>query len=483
MNHPARFASALVFVAASWLAHAADIPPDATDWIDADTGHRIIRLSTVPGSRTLYFHDNSYTPQGDKLIFEIASGGIGMIDITKLGVTPPQSEIAIEGGRGSYAARRTREIYFVRGGAQGGGRGARGAVAPGAPANPAAGAAPAAATTAALPPAPDASPAAGARGGRGGGGGGFGGGEVFAFNVDTKAERKVPNATRALINADETFTLSTIAAEDPSGATPKPAFREPKPQLERMFPGKKLTDLTPEQQYAVNKEEGLARRAVNPTGMAYIFTNLKTGEAKTVGYQYGSLNHMQFSPTDPTMLLYCYEGTWHEVDRVWTIRTDGTEQTLRHKRTMDMEIAGHEWWAFDGKSIWLDLQTPRSQVFWIAGVDLASGKETRYPVDRDAWSVHYNRSRDGTLFMGDGGDETQVAFSKNGMWINLFRPQADGTMPREKLVNMAKHNYVTGRGGVEPNGSITPDNKWVIFTGNFQGANHVYAVEIAKAKK
>ena len=41
---------------------------------------------------------------------------------------------------------------------------------------------------------------------------------------------------------------------------------------------------------------------------------------------------------------------------------------------------------------------------------------------------------------------------------------------------MAKHNYVTGRGGVEPNGSITPDKKWVIFTGNFDGARHVYAV-------
>jgi oligogalacturonide lyase len=68
------------------------------------------------------------------------------------------------------------------------------------------------------------------------------------------------------------------------------------------------------------------------------------------------------------------------------------------------------------------------------------------------------------------------------MWINLFRPQADGSFPREKLVNMAKHNYVTGRGGVEPNGSITPDNKWVIFTGNFHGERHVYAVEIAKAR-
>ena len=150
-------------------------------------------------------------------------------------------------------------------------------------------------------------------------------------------------------------------------------------------------------------------------------------------------------------------------------------------RTMDMEIAGHEFWSFDGKRIWFDLQTPRSQEFWIAGVDIASGKETRYRIARDAWSVHYNVSRDDTMFMGDGGDATQVAFAKDGMWINLFTVMPGDRLQRERLVNMSKHNYVTGRGGVEPNGSITPDKRWVVFTGDFHGERHVYAVATAKS--
>lgn len=448
-----------------------------TEWIDADTGHRIIRLSTEAGSSTLYFHDNSYSPQGDKYLMSTPSG-IAIVDLTKLGTEPPKADVVVPGGRGGYMARRTRELYFVKGGGGGGGgRGQRG----GADAQPPSaqaqrdGGAPA--------PAPGLSPTpqAGEFGGRGGRGG-FGGGEVFAYNLDTKETRKIPNASRTLINCDETFTLATLAAEDPTGKTPKPPAREPRPQLERMFPGKKMEDLTPEQQYAVTKEDGLARRAVNPRSEAITFTNLKTGEANTVGYQYGSINHMQFSPTDPNLLLYCHEGTWHEVDRVWTIRTDGSEMMLRHQRTMDMEIAGHEFWSFDGKTIWFDLQTPRSTDFWIAGMNLDTGKETRYHLQRDWWGVHFNVSRDNKFFMSDGGDPTQVAFEKNGMWINFFRVQPDGTVAREKLVNMAKHNYVTGRGGVEPNGSITPDGKWVIFTGNFDGAKHVYAVEIAKAK-
>lgn len=402
-----------------------DDPP--TDWIDPDTGHRVIRLSTEAGSQTLYFHDNAYTPEGDRFVFSSPSG-IMLVDLTTLGTQPPKPELVVPGAGGAYVARRTREVYFTR-------------RTPGA-----------------------------ARGA----------GKVFAYHVDTKQVREVPYASRTLINADESYTVTPIVAEDPSGKTPRPPRREAREQLERMFPGKTLAELTPEQQYAVTKEETLARRALNPEPMAFVFTSLKSGRADTVGYQYGWLNHMQFNPKDPSLLLYCHEGTWHEVDRIWTIRTDGSEMTLRHRRSMDMEIAGHEFWSWDGRTIWFDLQTPRSQVFWIAGVNVATGKETRYHVDRDAWSVHYNVSRDDSMFMGDGGDETQVAFAPNGRWINLFTVQRDGTLRREKLVNMAKHNYVTGRGGVEPNGSITPDGKWVIFTANFHGARQVYAVATAK---
>src|SRR5205809_7576419 len=125
---------------------------------------------------------------------------------------------------------------------------------------------------------------------------------------------------------------------------------------------------------------------------------------------------------------------------------------MTHKRTMDMESAGHEFWGYDGKSVWFDQQTPRSQQFWLAGVNLETGAKIRYPIERDQWSVHYNVSRDGKLFAGDGGDPGQVAFAKDGQWIYAFTPEKDaliagkggwaqGTSKAEKLVNMAKHRY------------------------------------------
>jgi oligogalacturonide lyase len=41
-----------------------------------------------------------------------------------------------------------------------------------------------------------------------------------------------------------------------------------------------------------------------------------------------------------------------------------------------LEINGHEWWSWNGKTVWFDLQTPRSQDFRIAGVNMETGTTT-----------------------------------------------------------------------------------------------------------
>ena len=140
------------------------------------------------------------------------------------------------------------------------------------------------------------------------------------------------------------------------------------------------------------------------------------------------------------------------------------------------------------------VQTPRSQDFWLAGYNVSSGDRIWYHLERSEWSVHYNVSRDGTLFAGDGGGPNSVAAPGNGQWIYLFRPElvsdrTDGQLANskelirpavfkaEKLVNLSKHNY-----SLEPNVTFTPDMKWIVFRSNMFGPTHVFAVEIQKAK-
>lgn len=168
-----------------------------------------------------------------------------------------------------------------------------------------------------------------------------------------------------------------------------------------------------------------------------------------------------------------------------------TQNTLIHKRTVNDEIAGHEFWDPDGVTIWYDLQIPRGQNFYLASYNTETGARKWYSVERDAWSIHYNVSADDTLFCGDGGDYAQVAKSKNGQWIELFSPRQSpvpqeidqaglvqsGFFVTQHLVSLAKQNYL-----LEPNVRFSPDHKFVIFTSNMFGPSYVFAVEVAKAK-
>lgn len=204
-----------------------------------------------------------------------------------------------------------------------------------------------------------------------------------------------------------------------------------------------------------------------------LFTvNVKTKELTKLFTDSAWLNHVQFSSTDPKLLMFCHEGPWHKVNRIWTINIDTKDTMLMHRRTMDMEIAGHEWFSADGSTIWFDLQTPRSVKFFVAGADVKTGKETRYELQRDEWSIHFNRTRDGKLFCGDGGDSGQVAKAKDGMWIYLFKPEGDKFVST-RLVNMKHHNYK-----LEPNVHFSPDGKWVIFRANFEGIENIYAASL-----
>ena len=88
----------LVLIAAPGLTDSAARAQAPTDWIDPATGHRVLRLSGDGGGSSLYFHQNTYTPKGDKLIFDTRAG-IAAIDLTKLGKEPVKAEVVVPGAR------------------------------------------------------------------------------------------------------------------------------------------------------------------------------------------------------------------------------------------------------------------------------------------------------------------------------------------------------------------------------------------------
>jgi oligogalacturonide lyase len=380
------------------------------NWIDPDTGHRVIRLSDEPNSASLYFNDNAYTSDRKEMIYT-TPGGISVLDLQTF-----KSRPVVEGKvRVIVAGEKTQNVYYIKDGA------------------------------------------------------------LFTTDVDTKATRKIapipPRGNIASINADETLAAGTYI-EGPG----------------QDYNANRGGQTHPLDQPR-NKGQMMEERLAAHLPLVLFTLDLQTGALKTLLHSTDWVNHLLFSPTDPTLLMYCHEGPWQKVDRIWTIRTDGGQNTLIHKRTMEMEIAGHEFWSPDGRTIWYDLQTPKGQDFWVAGYNIETKERTWYHLDRNEWSIHFNVSRDGTLFCGDGGDPGQVAHAQDGEWLYLFHPEAiknggvddhglvrPGVFHAEKLVNMSKHQY-----RLEPNVSFTPDQKWVVFRSNMFGPTYAFAVEVAKA--
>src|SRR5882672_3468341 len=87
---------ALLAAAGSVLSSQAPLP---REWIDADTGHRVVRLTDDAGGSTLYFHDNAFSPQGDTLMLNTPNG-IAIVDIAKIGTSGAQLAIVASGARG-----------------------------------------------------------------------------------------------------------------------------------------------------------------------------------------------------------------------------------------------------------------------------------------------------------------------------------------------------------------------------------------------
>ena len=295
---------------------------------------------------------------------------------------------------------------------------------------------------------------------------------IHAASFDTGAIRKLVDVPKGYkidsINADETLAAGTF---EERGAQPAGA------------PGGPL-------QQPANKGEMMERRLAARIPMVLFAIDLSSARVTELLHATDWINHLLFSPTDPSLLMYCHEGPWHKVDRIWTIRTDGSHKTLIHQRTMAMEIAGHEFWGEDGTTVWYDWQYPKGASFYLAGRNLAGGARTASQVERNDWSIHFNVSRDGTLFAGDGGDAGQVAHAPDGAWIVLLRPQTllapgalndgnwwqPGVLKSERLVNMAHHDY-----RLEPNVRFTPDQKLVVFRSNMFGPTYVLGAEVDKA--
>src|SRR5487761_2271745 len=239
-------------------------------WVDPDTGHRVYRLTDEPGSASLYFNQNGYTPDGRKLVYTTPEG-ISTFDLK----TRESKQVVAGRVRIVEVGHKTGAIFYTKGTI------------------------------------------------------------VFATDANAGESREIgplpERGSAVTVNADETLLAGTYTETGPA----QPANSTQTHPLDQ----------------PVNKGQMMEQRLAARIPMAMFVMSAQNGRVMTIHRSTDWLNHLLFSPADPTLLMFCHEGPWHKVDRIWTMRTDGSHITKVHHRTMVMEIFGHEFWSPDGKTI------------------------------------------------------------------------------------------------------------------------------------
>jgi oligogalacturonide lyase len=396
----------LVFVTGCISASNPDAwPPKSAggnEWIDNNTGHKVIRLSRRDGTNEVfYFHQNPFTETGDKMVF-MGSAETGRCAFTVDLKTIEIRQITTLNAGFEVVAPKSRTLYYMSGDS------------------------------------------------------------VYSTHLDTLETHKIADVPHHYtwgrgfsVNSDETMLAACYCLGEDKYYTSK----MPREQWIREIWKAKL----PNAIYSIN---------------------IQSGKINEFYHENEWLGHVQFSPSDPTLLEFSHEGPGHEQDRMWVVRSDGTGLRKVYDKRYPRELQTHEFWSPDGTHIWCDFQTPSWPAkivpfmeeltypqFYLASTDTQTWKTKCYPFKMRYASRHFNISPDQTMFCGDG-EGGSVRLCPSGKWIFLYKIE-NGNLRVEKLCSMAGHNW---KSGPEPNTHFSPDGKWVIFQSDVEGRTQVYAV-------
>ncbi|HEV2274146.1 MAG TPA: hypothetical protein VGR96_08270, partial [Acidobacteriaceae bacterium] len=105
----------LAALAVPFVRAAAGEPPTSSpaslpaSWVDPDTGHRIVRLTSEPESASFYFNVNSYTPDGREMVYTTPEG------ISVLDLRTRRTRSVVQGEVHTIAAgHKTPSIFYIR---------------------------------------------------------------------------------------------------------------------------------------------------------------------------------------------------------------------------------------------------------------------------------------------------------------------------------------------------------------------------------
>jgi oligogalacturonide lyase len=180
------------------------------------------------------------------------------------------------------------------------------------------------------------------------------------------------------------------------------------------------------------------------------------------------LGHPQFRPGDNNTLIYCHEGPWDRVERIWTIAVDGSKRPrcLRPQK-VGQELIGHEYFTRDGAALvyaWCrGGQSGKVPAHAVRMLDLVTGNERVVFEGRQV--NHFSSNADNSLIVADTSDPADP----NLYLINTKSGSCD-------LLCSCRSSQKPWRStqDAHPHPSFSRDGKYVFFNSDQDGWPNFY---------
>lgn len=187
------------------------------------------------------------------------------------------------------------------------------------------------------------------------------------------------------------------------------------------------------------------------------------------------MTHVSLKPDDGDIMLYCHEGPWELVQRMWVTRVNTDEHFPLIVQQKHLERVGHEFFTPAGRvGTQYSYRYRADMPFFLNAdiyVDYDGKNEERYyyPYARPA---HVSVNQDGTLGVGDRAELT-AGMKDAGKMLSLIHYNSQ---THKAEVSLLCRHGASGRKSAHVHPVFTPDGKNIVFTSDMEGAINIYMV-------
>ncbi len=176
------------------------------------------------------------------------------------------------------------------------------------------------------------------------------------------------------------------------------------------------------------------------------------------------MGHVNTSPSDPSLLSFCHEGPWTQVEnRVWGYDLHAGDHWKIRPMPGPPACIGHEYWLADQAVIaYHGFNSEATPVLGM--VDARSNEVIEHA---QPFKTKHSHSLDGRIIVGDGSEACP--------WILVWRFREDALEGPWKL---CRHGGGWSEQRLHVHPRISPDGTQVWFTSDVEGVPCIYSAEL-----